>query len=170
MAHLASTFSPRQVQQITAGEAAGLEPLNVFSSQLGVVYCSLGWSGAALLLLAQRPWSLTSSCSVRLKAAQRLLLQLLRAKERKSFLPGPKTKSAQQNARRAEPWKTWVGSFYKCSHKSKTLHPPEVPHKPGLGLQGLKDTILIFGHRAEDHGIHYHNKSLKDNFCHSETA
>lgn len=100
-----------RLQQITAGEAAGLKPLGIFSSQLSMVHCGLGRSGAALPL-AQCSSSLTRSCSVRLKAAQRLLLcSSLRAKERKSFLPGPKTKPAQQNPCHTEPQKNWAGRF-----------------------------------------------------------
>lgn len=44
-------------------------------------------------------------------------------------------------------------------HKAK-LFIPLIPHTPGLGLEGLKDTIPIFGGSAEDCEIHYCNKSL----------
>lgn len=46
--------------------------------------------------------------------------------------------------------------------KKKTLSPAPGRTHTGPRLLSLKDTITIFGHKAEHHGIHYHNKSFQD--------
>lgn len=68
----------------------------------------------------------------------------------------PKTKAhtAQSHGKPGQ------GTFENARAKAKLFNPPGPTHTPGLGLQSLSDKIPIVGHRAEDCGIHYHNKSL----------
>lgn len=94
-----------------------------------------------------------TSCLVHLKADERLLLQLLQATGGKSFF-------AWANKSKLHSAMECLGSeASKVPTKSPKLPPPQSHTLPILGF---KDTVIIFGHKAEDHGRGYHHKSIQD--------
>lgn len=141
-----------------AGRAAGLDSLLCFlcPAQLPKAW---SWNRGALspVPLLQ---PLTSSCSVHLKAAGRLLLQLLQVREGKSFLPETKKPASQAKPNHTAPQKcTWAVRVQKCHQKTQL---PPLPQPCTHPVLSLKDTATVFGHKTEDHGIDYHHKSAQD--------
>lgn len=93
----------------------------------GLAFQSWGWNRPAPLPLIPLLQPQTSSSSAHLKAAERLLLQLLQAREEKNFLPGP-TKPSW-------PSKTQLNRTTEClsSAASLILHaqiPAKKPEDP----------------------------------------
>lgn len=98
--------------------------------------------------------------SVHLKAAEGLLLQLLRAGKGKTFLPAPKkTPSKSSKTKPHSAMEACLGS------EASKMPPknPKLPHFPSSAhILSLRDTATIFGLKAEDGGIDHHHKSVQD--------
>lgn len=102
-----------------------------------------GWNGVTLLLSVPLLQCRASSFSIHLKAAQRLLLQLLQAGEGKSFFAwANKTKLSQAKPNCTAPWNAWAGRLQKMPPKKPKAPLPQLHTHPVLGL---KDTAAIFG-------------------------
>lgn len=130
----------------------------VFSPWLSFPRCGAGQASPAPSSPSPWPWS--SSSSVHLKAAERLLLQLLQAREEKSFLPGTIKQAGQAKPNWTVPQSAWAVRPQKFLPKRlKTLSSPD-PHRPW-------HTAITSGHKAEAHWIDYYHKSLQNNYSHS---
>lgn len=116
-----------------AEKTARLRPLVCFLS-LAWLLKAWGWKRVMLLLLVLLLRSWNSSCSGHLKAAQKLLLQLLQAREGKSFFAwANKTKLSQVKLNCIAPWNAWAGRFWKMPMKELKTSPSLVAHTPSPG-------------------------------------